>query len=252
MKVLIQVLLILIIILKFDNAYCKDELVISTLQLYPWSYIEKGKTTGAFYEPMELIRKKYSGKMQHLIIPLNRALKGMTENNSYDLALFTPGPHSKKLIDLGVVLDGVMLIALPRKGIKINSIEDFKDLKIGTPRGISAYTPVIDSSKYNVQFSNDNTYGLKMLKNQRTDVYVETNVSISSVAKALNFNPENYEKPFVLIKGEVFHAHLWLNKSSTITVAQRDEIQTIIKDLYSKGEFQLFVDKRTDWLNKIP
>ncbi|MFT5521496.1 MAG: ABC-type amino acid transport substrate-binding protein [Enterobacterales bacterium] len=80
------------------------------------------------------------------------------------------------------MLDGVMLIALPGKGIIINSIEDFKDLTIGAPSGISVNTPVIDSSIYKVEFSNGNIFGLRMLDQKRIDVYVETNVSIAAVA----------------------------------------------------------------------
>lgn len=247
MKIIVTI--ILLCCLSITSA--KEKLIAATLQLYPWSYIEEGVMKGAFYEPMELIKENYTGKIQHLTIPLSRALQGMVTTNAYDLALFTPGPHSKQLYDLGVVLDGVMLIALPRKGIIINSIDDFKGLKIGTPRGISADTPVIDSSIYKVEFSNDNIFGLRMLDQKRTDVYVETNVSISAVAEKLKFDPEKYEKPFILIKGEIFHVHLWLNLKSKITEIQRAEIENIIKDLKSKNLFNTFVDKRLNWLEKI-
>jgi len=230
----------------------KDLLVVSTLQLYPWSYTEQGVIKGAFYEPIELIRKQYSGKIKHLITPLTRSLAGMTKTNAYDLALFTPGPHSAQLIDLGVVLDGIMLIALPRKGIIIHSIDDFKTLRIGAPRGISANTPVIDNSLYDVSFSNDNIFGLRMLEKNRIDVYVETNVSISSVAEALKLAPENYEKPVILIQGKVFHAHLWLNKKSTISDNQRTEIERLVKEMKITGKFEHFVDDRLKWLEQIP
>ena len=96
----------------------------------------------------------------------------------------------------------------------------YEGLKLGTPRGISANTPAIDSSIYKVEFSNDNIFGLRMLIQKRTDVYVETNVSISAVTEKLNLDPNKYEKPFILIEGEVFHVYLRLNQKSTITEIQ--------------------------------
>ena len=57
---------------------------------------------------------------------------------------------------------------------------------------------------------------------------MKTNVSISLVAEKLKLGPNKYEEPCVLIEGEFFHAHLWLNRKSSVTALQRTCLRRLL------------------------
>ena len=221
-----------------------------TLDLAPWGIRQDAGYTGAFYLPMELIIKNFGYPVDHQLIPLKRALMGMKTADSFDLAIFTPGPHSKDLIDLGVVLKGIKLIFLSRKGLKVNEVSDIdRKWLIGTPRGISASTPVLNSGKYNIVYVDGNRSGMRMLARGRLDAFLETNVSISMVAESLSLDRNAFDKPITLVDESIFPAILYLNKKTRMSSKVQKELSGTVSNLRESGKLQVFVDDALRWLH---
>jgi len=234
-----------LILSPFVAAQSVDELILMTEPGPPYNFLADGKIQGISVDTLALMLQKAGSKLTR------NDIKIMPWARAYHDTLYTPNTclfsttrtEERESLFKWVGPFGnfkIVLIAKKSRGIKINTVKELNDYKIGVINE-DVTAQMLVSMGVNKEALNkvaSNLYNLKMLEIGRIDLWGYGENVAKWEMKTFGFNPDDYETVFVLLTKELYYA---FHKSTSDELIQK--LQTILDQLKKDGEHQKILDR---------
>jgi polar amino acid transport system substrate-binding protein len=225
-----------------------DDLVLMTENYPPYNFEKDGKLKGIAIDLMASILKRVDSRQtveDIRLLPWARGYQLTLNQKNTSLFSTTRTTEREKLFKwVGpITTTTIGLIALKERGIKISSLDDLKNYKVGVVRSDIGERLLVNAGISLQEL--DQIGGLDVtstsitkLTNGRIDMWsYETNVALWEI-KAEGLNADDYEIVHVLKEGELFFA---FHKDTPEELLQ--QLQSALDTMKADGTYQSVIDK---------
>ncbi len=222
-----------------------DDIVFMTEQYPPYNFEENDKLQGIAVDTLALMLQKVESNQTRddiKLLPWAHGYKrALSEPNTclFSTTRIEEREHLFKWVG-PIAPEAVGLIARKERNIKIDSVEDIENYKIGTIRNDVAEQYLINAgiSVDDMERVAKTILNIKKLNRGRIDLWAyDENVAMWEL-KANGFNPADYESVHVLgRKDQYFACHI----GTSDFVIQN--LQTALDTLKSGGEYEKILDR---------
>lgn len=225
-----------------------DDIYFTTENYPPYNFEENGKLQGISVELLILMLKKLNAKQTIKDIHLKPWARG------YNALLKIPNTclfstiRTKQRESLfkwvgPITTTSISLIARKDKNIKINSVKDIYNYKIGVVRDdigeqllLKAGIPSENLDR--ISGINVITQSIKKLNKARFDAWAYDHDVALWTIKKFGFDPDDYQIVYSLQKGDLYYA---FHKDSSDLLIQK--LQKALDELKTEGEYQKILDR---------
>jgi ABC-type amino acid transport substrate-binding protein len=234
MKITKRILFVFLISIFSTTIFAGEVFKVAVINSFPFGYKDsQGKLTGTHWNYWQEISKASGIEMELTLTPKKRILKNAKEGKIDGFIMF----HSKSrdyYIKGVSTIRPIKVVALSRKGLKINSYDDLYQHKaIGVFRGTKV-TKKFDSDS-GLMKSEKNSYDtmVKMLGAKRLDSIIGNSIVLSSLVNEFGLKNEVQFPPLVLSEKAQW---LQIPMKSTY-ISEVANFKKIIQKLKSDGTF---------------
>ena len=169
-----KVILILASFIVFGvNSVYAEKITLAYVDFPPYEFEENGKAHGILIRIVETVFKKGNIPLELKFLPFKRAYE-YTRNNEIDgLFNFYKTPNRMEYFDYSesIIKNELVLFVRKGSGIRFDTLEDLKGLKVGLLRGYTYGTNFDKSTLFVKETGNSHESNLKKLAFGRLDVY---------------------------------------------------------------------------------
>ncbi len=213
----------------------KTPVNIVTIPLPPWGYIEPGKgETGICYEWTNAIAERMNRPAENRILPMARVFKEI-EFSKADLSVFLRTPYSEKIaVPVANVGIPFRTVVWPRKGIKVNSYEDLKGVRMSMARGLKVGGEFSKQTDLTIIPSQDYAHSMQLFSAGRVDAIIGTHQSLLYNAYKSGLLPsKEFSAPF-----EVARLEGWVQVSKEFVEREGlEDVKKATESLIQDGTF---------------
>ncbi len=117
-----------------------EDFIMATMAQLPYGYLsETGEYTGIWYEILNKIILESGIDIKNKIVPTKRLVRFLDSNHNICTILADNNERSGNFDVLGEIGQTLSAGILPKKGIKIETYADLKNITIAVPLGIEFY-----------------------------------------------------------------------------------------------------------------
>ena len=222
-----------------------DDVVFMTEQYPPYNLEEDNKLQGIAVDTLALMLPRAGSKQTRediKLLPWARGYKRVLSEPNTCLFSTTRTEEREHLFKwVGPIAPNTVgLIARKERNIKIDSVEDIKERKIGTIRDDMAEQYLINAgiSLDGMERVAETILNIKKLNRGRIDLWAYgENVAMWEL-KANGFNPADYESVYVLGRQNLYFA---FHKGTSDSVIQK--LQAALDTLKTDGEYEKILDR---------
>ena len=204
----------------------------------PFVYEDKGQLKGPAYEIALKVLKRSQYPFDYQLHPWARVYHDALNEQDFLVACIGRTPKREKLFHwIGPISKGVEInfFKLSKNPIKITSLSQAKELKVGAMRGTYNYD-FLEMNGFkdkDIHQSVKSEQLLNMLINQRYDLVISDEKQLQSEAKKLNVNPDVFEKVFFAF---TVTNNMAFSKNTSEYIVKR--FKRAYSDLEREGEFE--------------
>lgn len=204
---------------------------IATVALAPAGYKENGVSKGLFYDIANQIALRAGFSYVNTIKPYGRVVNDLKSGKS-DASIFGYNPNLAGKAKTVAPIVSLKIILLANLGGAITEAEDLKGKTVGFIRGSKFMSKHILGSAKELVPVTDFKQGLKMLKANRFDALVGSDIGLYSSMKLLGTKRAEFSQPYIITSAQTY---LYLSNH----FADEKEIQRLVtaaKELQSLGK----------------
>lgn len=243
----IFLLLPMMLIIKTPTVYSQtvNDLVLLTEPYPPYNYESKGELKGVSVDLMVKMLENIGSKLSRrdiVVVPWAYAYEQAKTRKNVALFVMTRSKHREKIFKwVGPITNTIIgITAKKSRKIQINKFSDLKKYRIGVIRSDIAHQLLVKNGfpKEMLLEVRNTEQNIRLLNIDRIDLWgYDTNVAFWEL-KAHGFDTKDYEKVFILERGELWYAFNLQTHDSVITALQKS-----YNELKANGIYKKILDK---------
>ncbi|MGI0118214.1 substrate-binding periplasmic protein [Zooshikella sp. RANM57] len=223
----------------------KDDSLIAVASPFPpFQYVEEGILKGISIDVLSAIIQKTELIIEYRVMPWKRAYNyTLSRPNTVIMAISRTSEREPLFKWVGPLYNTQikMYRLTSRRDIVLYRLADAMQFRIGTVRGYASERYLLTQGfKKNIQIISDSTttYNVKKLLNDRIDLLVSTDLTLSYLIKNENINPDTIVEAFKLSDPIPDFFGFNLNTSDEII----NEFQRVFDELVESGDYQKIIN----------
>ena len=236
-----KVILILASFIVFEvNSVYAERITLAYVDFPPYEFEENGKARGILVRVVETVFKKGNIPLELKFLPFKRAYE-YTRNNEIDgLFNFYKTPNRMEYFDYSesIIKNELVLFVRKGSGIRFDTLEDLKGLKVGLLRGYTYGTDFDKSTLFVKETGNSHESNLKKLALGRLDVYPCDKLVGIYIAMKNNLMSQLEILPVPL---KTMDGHIGFTKGKHQDVINK--INKIIMEMHQNGEIDQIINQ---------
>ncbi|MGF1740528.1 transporter substrate-binding domain-containing protein [Vibrio profundum] len=211
---------------------------IATVALVPVGYKENGISKGLFYDIANRIAQRAGFSYVNTIKPYGRVVNDL-KNGKSDASIFGYNPNLEGKAKTIAPIVSLKIVLIANRGSSIIEARDLLGKSVGFIRGSRFMAQqILDDAKELIPIT-DFKQGLKMLKANRFDVLVGSDLGLYSSMKLLGMKRSEFSQPYIVSSSQTY---LYLSNH----FADKKQIKRLVTaahELKSTGEIDEILEK---------
>jgi ABC-type amino acid transport substrate-binding protein len=242
-RVFFKALIIILLIPVSQTSYA-ETLKFGVFKIEPWGILIDGNISGINWQQAQIILSKTSFTAQPILSNYPRMIKQLAAGKTH-CSIFTINPDSAENFNMVAFLYDLTVVAISRKGIEINSMNDLKNRKIIKTIGFAngtdkAFQEVFYDPSINSHVIPSPAQGPLLLAKKRIDAFIGIKRTMLYAVDKAN------AAPFISYPWyEIKKLPVWLqcSKKSNLTKVELEELKKAAIESRDNGELDEIIKK---------